>query len=162
MPLEYIQIFTPPRNIRIKTSFITRIYSFTCSTRIMDTPLPILAIGHRFNTMQELRIACKYVAVSKNFELSPKIRHQPLQNSLHQLRRCPWLLHVSLITFDGDNSKIVEIETFITKHTCKAATAYVVRAGAVLISSAIEGTLRNPPTALFMSNAMPAENKVSI
>jgi len=70
-----------------------------------------------------------------------------LQNSLYHLRWCPWLLHTSLITSDGDNSKIIEIKTFIPEHTCNDIHyASHHQAGVALISSTIQGRLQDQPT----------------
>src|SRR5439155_25234807 len=79
---------------------------FTCSMRIMDTPLPILAIGHRFNTMQELRIACKHVTMSENFEF--KVQQSYIKRyRIHCISSngCPWFLHTSLVTYDSTTAK---------------------------------------------------------
>ena len=111
----------------------------------MDTSLPILAIGHRFNTMKELCIACKHVAVSEHFEFKVQ-KSDTKRYRIHCISSdgCPWLLHASLITSDGDNSKIVEIKTFIAEHTCNSVcSAHHQQAGVALISSAIQGRLRD-------------------
>jgi hypothetical protein len=114
----------------------------------MDIPLPILTIGRRFDTMNELRIACKHFAVSENFEFKVQ-KSDTKRYRIHCISSegCPWLLHASLITSDGDNSKIVEIKTFVPEHTCNGVRGARHRqAGATLISSSIQGRLQEQPT----------------
>src|SRR5579859_90166 len=114
----------------------------------MDTSLPILAVGRQFNTMQELRIACKHVAVNENFEFKVQ-KSDTKRYRIHCITSdgCPWLLHASLITSDSDNSKIVEIKTFVPEHTCNGVCGARHRqAGVALICSTIQGRLQDQPT----------------
>ena len=107
-----------------------------------------LAVGDQFDTIQDLRRACKEYAVQENFEFktshSDKKRYRIHCVSSEQ---CPWHLHATLIAVErSGDAKMVEIKVLDNEHTCNGVrTLHHRQAGAALISSAIQGRVQDHP-----------------
>ena len=109
-----------------------------------DPPLP-LAIGNRFDSMTDLRLACKRVALFDNFEFKT-IASDKKRYTIQCITadECPWRLHASLIPSDNGDTTIIELKTLISEHTCNGIhTARHRQASASFVSSVIEGRLRD-------------------
>ena len=113
----------------------------------MNDPPPPLAIGNRFDSMADLRLAYKHIALFDNFEfktIASDKKHYTIQCITSD--GCLWRLHASLITSDNGNTSIVEIKTLISEHTCNGIhTACHRQASASFVSSVIEGRLGDQP-----------------
>src|SRR5437667_201048 len=107
-----------------------------------------LAIGDQFDTMQDLRRACKAYAVQQNFEF--KTSHSDKKRyRIHFVHseQCPWHLHATLIPVErSGDAKMVEIKVLDDEHTCNGLrTLHHRQAGVSLISSAIQGRIQDHP-----------------
>jgi len=112
-----------------------------------DPPPPPPAIGNRFDSMADLRLACKRVALFDNFEFKT-IASDKKRYTIQCITAdgCLWRLHASLIASDNGDTTIVEIKTLISEHTCNGIhTARHRQASASFVSSVIEGRLRDQP-----------------
>jgi hypothetical protein len=108
-----------------------------------------LAVGVQFDSMKDLRLACKTHAVYENFEIKTDYADKK-RYRIHCIssERCPWRLHASLITTDeAGGSNIVEIKTLTSEHTCNGVrTSRHNQAGASMVSAAIQGRVRDQPS----------------
>ena len=114
----------------------------------MNDPPPPLAIGNRFDSMADLRLACKHVALFDNFEFKI-IASDKKRYTIQCINAdgCLSRLHASLIASDNGDITIVEIKTLISEHTCNGIhTAHHRQASASFVSSVIEGRLRDQPS----------------
>jgi hypothetical protein len=111
-----------------------------------DPPSP-LAIGDQFDSMTDLRLACKRVALFDNFEYKIiALNKKRYTIQCITADGCLWCLHASLIASDNGDTTIVEIKILISEHTCNGNhTARHRQASASFVSSVIEGRLRDQP-----------------
>ena len=114
----------------------------------MDAPLPTLAVGIQFANFQQLKLACKRVALYDNFEYTVK-KGDKKRYTIECCTgdNCPWRLHASLVTAESNCSEIVEIKTFIAEHTCFGVQhARHKQASSSFIGSAIQAKLQDRPS----------------
>jgi MULE transposase domain/MuDR family transposase/SWIM zinc finger len=106
------------------------------------------AVGDQFDTMQNLRRACKEYAVQQNFEF--KTSHSDKKRyRIHCVssEKCPWRLHAALVPVEcSGDAKTVEIKAIGDEHTCNGVrTLHHRQAGSSLISSVIQGRVQDHP-----------------
>jgi hypothetical protein len=78
----------------------------------MNNLPPPLAIGNQFDSIADLQLACKRVALLDNFEFKT-IASDKKRYTIQCITTngCLWRLHASLIALDNSNPTIVEIKT---------------------------------------------------
>ena len=76
--------------------------------------LPTLAIGARYESMADLRLACKHFAVTNFFEFTP-IKSDKIRYTIRcKNETCSWRLHASVV---GSTSNVV-VRTYEDTHKC--------------------------------------------
>jgi len=85
----------------------------------MDTRYPPLEVNSQFDSILQLRDACKQHALRENFEFSTvKSNKSRYTIKCKSSDSCPWRLHASLTLSESDTSKLVEIKTMNASHSC--------------------------------------------
>ena len=85
----------------------------------MDAHYPPLEVNSQFDSIVQLRDACKQHALRENFEFSTiKSNQSRYTIKCKSSNSCPWRLHASLVLSESDTSKLVEIKTMNASHSC--------------------------------------------
>jgi zinc finger SWIM domain-containing protein 3 len=113
----------------------------------MENGKVVLAVGARFNNLEEPKTTCRETAVRDFFEFETLKSNANLRYTIQcktsKAAGCPWRLHASPIK----NTRIFVIRIFSSKHSCYGITGNGhPQATATLIASTIAEKLRDQPS----------------